>query len=97
MSGAQSKKASSADGGDRISGLPDDVLHRVLSCLPARDAVRTSVLAGRDVRAGQQVRETREVTFPAWAPSPSLPQSPPAPVESCSVAVAERHRPSEAE
>ncbi|KAF8695071.1 hypothetical protein HU200_037679 [Digitaria exilis] len=32
---------------DRISALPDDVLHLVLSCLPSDDAVRTSVLARR--------------------------------------------------
>ncbi|CAN6374642.1 unnamed protein product [Urochloa humidicola] len=47
MSGHESKKASTAGGGDRISGLPDEVLHRVLSFLPAREAVRTSVLARR--------------------------------------------------
>ncbi|XP_039776363.1 putative F-box/LRR-repeat protein At5g02930 isoform X3 [Panicum virgatum] len=47
MSGRRSKKASSADGGDRISGLPDEVFHRVLSHLPAPEAARTSVLARR--------------------------------------------------
>ncbi|CAO2148171.1 unnamed protein product [Urochloa humidicola] len=47
MSGHESKKTSTAGDEDRISGLPDEVLHRVLSFLPARDAVRTSVLARR--------------------------------------------------
>ncbi|CAO2148218.1 unnamed protein product [Urochloa humidicola] len=47
MSGRETKKASTADGGDRISGLPDEILHRVLWHLPAPEAVRTSVLARR--------------------------------------------------
>ncbi|CAN6374677.1 unnamed protein product [Urochloa humidicola] len=47
MSGRETKKASTADGGDRISGLPDEILHRVLWYLPAPEAVRTSVLARR--------------------------------------------------
>ncbi|KAL6870901.1 hypothetical protein ACP4OV_014749 [Aristida adscensionis] len=34
-----------ATGADRISGLPDGVLHHVLSLLPAQDAARTCVLA----------------------------------------------------
>lgn len=33
--------------GDWISGLPDELLHRILSSLPARDAVRTCVLSPR--------------------------------------------------
>jgi hypothetical protein len=33
--------------GDRISGLPDELLHRIMSFLPARDAVRTCVLSPR--------------------------------------------------
>ncbi|CAO2152648.1 unnamed protein product [Urochloa humidicola] len=36
-----------ADGVDRISALPDEVLHHVLSFLEAQDAVRTCVLAQR--------------------------------------------------
>ncbi|RCV06752.1 hypothetical protein SETIT_1G188800v2 [Setaria italica] len=41
-------EASTACGGtDRISGLPEGVLHHVLSLLPAHDAVRTCVLARR--------------------------------------------------
>ncbi|OEL32285.1 hypothetical protein BAE44_0006697 [Dichanthelium oligosanthes] len=38
---------STASGLDRISELPEGVLHRVLSLLPAHDAVRTCVLAQR--------------------------------------------------
>ncbi|KAL6626293.1 hypothetical protein ACP70R_030019 [Stipagrostis hirtigluma subsp. patula] len=33
--------------GDRLSALPDDVLHHLLSFLPAQEAVRTCVLARR--------------------------------------------------
>ncbi|TVU28433.1 hypothetical protein EJB05_19950, partial [Eragrostis curvula] len=44
--GRGSKKAS-AGGGDRLGALPDGVLEHVLSFLPSRDAVRTSVLARR--------------------------------------------------
>uniref|UniRef100_A0A0D3HJE5 F-box domain-containing protein n=1 Tax=Oryza barthii TaxID=65489 RepID=A0A0D3HJE5_9ORYZ len=36
-----------ASGEDRISALPEDLLHQVLSLLPSRDAVRTCVLARR--------------------------------------------------
>ncbi|KAK3119869.1 hypothetical protein QOZ80_9AG0676800 [Eleusine coracana subsp. coracana] len=36
-----------AASGDRLGTLPDDVLHHVLSFLPAQDAVRTCVLAHR--------------------------------------------------
>ncbi|XP_066337254.1 F-box/FBD/LRR-repeat protein At5g22700-like [Miscanthus floridulus] len=39
--------ASPDPGGDRISALPDDALHHVLSFLPAEDAVRTCLLARR--------------------------------------------------
>ncbi|XP_052136817.1 F-box protein At4g09920-like [Oryza glaberrima] len=45
MSGRKEAKGSA--GGDRIGALPDEVLHRVLSFLPAQDAVRTCVLARR--------------------------------------------------
>ncbi|PUZ49787.1 hypothetical protein GQ55_6G006000 [Panicum hallii var. hallii] len=34
-----------ADGADRISGLPDDILRGVVSRLPARDAARTTALS----------------------------------------------------
>uniref|UniRef100_A0A0E0MDL2 F-box domain-containing protein n=1 Tax=Oryza punctata TaxID=4537 RepID=A0A0E0MDL2_ORYPU len=52
--------ASDADA-DRISALPDDVLHRVLSPLPAHEVVRTCVLSRRwrDVwRSAPAVRVT---------------------------------------
>ncbi|CAL5010112.1 unnamed protein product [Urochloa decumbens] len=39
------KSAKEMDEGDRISGLPDEVRHHVLSFLPARDAARTCVLS----------------------------------------------------
>ncbi|CAL5010064.1 unnamed protein product [Urochloa decumbens] len=42
------KRAKALDAaGDRISGLPDEVRHHVLSFLPARDAARTCVLSPR--------------------------------------------------
>ncbi|TVU23853.1 hypothetical protein EJB05_26237, partial [Eragrostis curvula] len=45
MSGRESNRAAADGGGDRISWLPNEVLHRILSFLPSRDAVQTSVLA----------------------------------------------------
>ncbi|CAL4887428.1 unnamed protein product [Urochloa decumbens] len=45
---SKNEEASTAcTGTDRISGLPEGVLHHVLSFLPAHDAVRTCVLARR--------------------------------------------------
>ncbi|KAL6658545.1 hypothetical protein ACP70R_004131 [Stipagrostis hirtigluma subsp. patula] len=44
---SQGKAPSTASAADRISGLPEDVLHHVLSLLPAHDAVRTCALARR--------------------------------------------------
>jgi hypothetical protein len=41
------KKAAAASGEDRISDLPDALLHHVLSLLPVDQAVQTSVLARR--------------------------------------------------
>ncbi|KAL6658238.1 hypothetical protein ACP70R_003824 [Stipagrostis hirtigluma subsp. patula] len=43
----QSKQASAAGGDDRISALPDALIHHVMSFLQAREAVRTRVLARR--------------------------------------------------
>ncbi|CAL5010054.1 unnamed protein product [Urochloa decumbens] len=43
--GAKSAKA--MDEGDRISGLDKNLLHHIMSFLPARDAVRTCVLSPR--------------------------------------------------
>ncbi|CAN6270101.1 unnamed protein product [Urochloa humidicola] len=49
MPPAQSAKRASAESpsGDRLSALPDGLLHAVLSFLPAQQAVRTSVLSRR--------------------------------------------------
>ncbi|CAN6228229.1 unnamed protein product [Urochloa humidicola] len=45
--GASRKRAAAADGGDRLSALPDELLHSILSFLPARQVVQTSVLSHR--------------------------------------------------
>ncbi|CAD6249880.1 unnamed protein product [Miscanthus lutarioriparius] len=42
---AETKAPPMARGADRISDLPEGVLHHILSLLPAQDAVRTCVLA----------------------------------------------------
>ncbi|CAN6228225.1 unnamed protein product [Urochloa humidicola] len=49
MPPAQPAKRASAESpsGDRLSALPDGLLHAVLSFLPAQQAVRTSVLSRR--------------------------------------------------
>uniref|UniRef100_A0A0D3HJB2 F-box domain-containing protein n=1 Tax=Oryza barthii TaxID=65489 RepID=A0A0D3HJB2_9ORYZ len=39
------KESPGSTGGDRIGALPDEVLHHVLSFLPAQEAVRTCLLA----------------------------------------------------
>ncbi|KAL6652713.1 hypothetical protein ACP70R_011638 [Stipagrostis hirtigluma subsp. patula] len=44
---ARSESESSLAGGDRLSDLPDGLLHAVLSFLPAPQMVRTSVLSRR--------------------------------------------------
>lgn len=41
------RQASLESGGDRIGALPDEILRRVLSFLPAQQAVQTCVLARR--------------------------------------------------
>ncbi|KAL6658200.1 hypothetical protein ACP70R_003786 [Stipagrostis hirtigluma subsp. patula] len=45
--GEEGEEAPAQVGGDRIGELPDDLLHHVLSFLPAEEAVRTCVLARR--------------------------------------------------
>lgn len=47
MDTPRSKSAREIDAGDRISGLPDEVIHHAMSFLPARDVVRTCVLSTR--------------------------------------------------
>ncbi|BAT13121.1 Os11g0205900 [Oryza sativa Japonica Group] len=43
----KAKESPGSTGGDRIGDLPDEVLHHVLSFLPAQEAVRTCLLARR--------------------------------------------------
>ncbi|KAJ1275097.1 hypothetical protein BS78_05G110000 [Paspalum vaginatum] len=56
---AKSEMAAAAGGTDRLSALPDDVLRRVLSFLPSRDAVETCVLARRWRDVWKSVRALR--------------------------------------
>lgn len=52
----RAKKAAAAGGGDLIGALPDAMLHRILSLLPAHEAVRTCVLARRWRHLNLEVR-----------------------------------------
>uniref|UniRef100_A0A0E0R5L7 F-box domain-containing protein n=1 Tax=Oryza rufipogon TaxID=4529 RepID=A0A0E0R5L7_ORYRU len=56
-----------ASGADRISDLPEDVLHHVLSLLPSRDAVRTCVLAQRWCDLWRSVPAVRVAGARGWA------------------------------
>uniref|UniRef100_A0A0E0F3F2 F-box domain-containing protein n=1 Tax=Oryza meridionalis TaxID=40149 RepID=A0A0E0F3F2_9ORYZ len=56
-----------ASGADRISDLPEDVLHNVLSLLPSRDAVRTCVLAQRWRDLWRSVPAVRVAGARGWA------------------------------
>uniref|UniRef100_A0A0E0BGI5 F-box domain-containing protein n=1 Tax=Oryza glumipatula TaxID=40148 RepID=A0A0E0BGI5_9ORYZ len=56
-----------ASGADRISDLPEDVLHHVLSLLPSRDAVRTCVLAQRWRDLWRSVPAVRVAGARGWA------------------------------
>uniref|UniRef100_A0A0E0R5L3 F-box domain-containing protein n=1 Tax=Oryza rufipogon TaxID=4529 RepID=A0A0E0R5L3_ORYRU len=56
-----------ASGADRISDLPDDVIHHVLSLLPSRDAVRTCALARRWRDLWRSVPAVRVAGDRGWA------------------------------
>uniref|UniRef100_A0A453R615 F-box domain-containing protein n=1 Tax=Aegilops tauschii subsp. strangulata TaxID=200361 RepID=A0A453R615_AEGTS len=58
--------ASMLGGEDRISALPDGVLQHVLGFLPARDAVQTSVLAGRWRHAWRSIRRLHLSPDDGW-------------------------------
>ncbi|CAL4994627.1 unnamed protein product [Urochloa decumbens] len=74
MSAAKSHKgtlaAAPASGGDRIGALPDEILHRVLSFLPARQAVQTCVLARRWLPLWKHATGLRIVGADGKAPVP---------------------------
>uniref|UniRef100_R7W7Q1 F-box domain-containing protein n=1 Tax=Aegilops tauschii TaxID=37682 RepID=R7W7Q1_AEGTA len=64
---SEAKLAASMLGGeDRISALPDGVLQHVLGFLPARDAVQTSVLAGRWRHAWRSIRRLHLSPDDGW-------------------------------
>ncbi|CAL4994617.1 unnamed protein product [Urochloa decumbens] len=59
-----------ASGGDRIGALPDEILHRVLSFLPAQQAVLTCVLARRWLNLWKHATGLRIVGADGKAPVP---------------------------
>ncbi|KAL6658137.1 hypothetical protein ACP70R_003723 [Stipagrostis hirtigluma subsp. patula] len=59
-----------ASGGGRIGALPDELLHHVLSFLPARDAVRTCVLARRWIDLWKSALGLRIVAADGKGPAP---------------------------
>ncbi|CAN6374651.1 unnamed protein product [Urochloa humidicola] len=62
--------ADPASGGDRIGALPDEILHRVLSFLPAQQAVQTCVLARRWIHLWKHTTGLRIVGADGKAPVP---------------------------
>ncbi|CAL4914444.1 unnamed protein product [Urochloa decumbens] len=62
--------AAPASGGDRIGALPDEILHRVLSFLPAQQAVQTCVLSRRWLYLWKHATGLRIVGADGKAPVP---------------------------
>ncbi|CAO2148222.1 unnamed protein product [Urochloa humidicola] len=64
------RAADPGSGGDRIGALPDEILHRVLSFLPAQQAVLTCVLARRWTHLWKHATGLRIVGPDGKAPAP---------------------------
>jgi hypothetical protein len=64
------RQASPESGGDRIGALPDEILRRVLSFLPAQQAVQTCVLARRWRHLWKSATGLRVVGADGKAPVP---------------------------
>nr|TKW04511.1 hypothetical protein SEVIR_7G114700v2 [Setaria viridis] len=62
-----SKRVAAADGGDRLSALPDELHHSIMSLLMARQIVQTSVLSrrgdGAAATSGHSGPSPNEVTW----------------------------------
>uniref|UniRef100_A0A0E0IZG8 F-box domain-containing protein n=1 Tax=Oryza nivara TaxID=4536 RepID=A0A0E0IZG8_ORYNI len=65
---ALARRAAPEEVPDRVSALPDEALHAVLSLLPAHDAVRTCVLARRWRHLWEHAPALRVTDVEGWNP-----------------------------
>nr|AAF34430.1 hypothetical protein [Oryza sativa] len=65
---APARRAAPEEVPDRVSALPDEALHAVLSLLPAHDAVRTCVLARRWRHLWEHAPALRVTDVEGWNP-----------------------------